>query len=83
VDPDLQEVAAKALRDGLEKYDRSLGVWRGTGKTLRPRLLASEDWRVALAEPRSPRDHRRRGCLPWCWSLGDKRCPHRHRRRRG
>ena len=39
VDPDLQSVAAAALRDGLEKYDRSLGVWRGTGKTDRKSVV--------------------------------------------
>ena len=54
VDPDLQSVAAAALRDGLEKYDRSLGVWRGTGKTIPPEKLA--DWRPVLAEMEVPRD---------------------------
>lgn len=54
VDPALQETAAKALRDGLEKYDRSLGIWRGTGKTLPAEALA--DWRPALAEVEVPRD---------------------------
>jgi penicillin-binding protein 1A len=50
VDPDLQQVAAQALQDGLEKYDRERGVWRGTGQTLPPEALADEDtWRTALA----------------------------------
>ena len=31
VDEELQAAAAKALRRGLEKYDRGLGRWRGTG----------------------------------------------------
>ena len=53
-DPDLQEVAAKALRDGLEKYDRGLGIWRGTGKIISADRLA--DWRPALAEVELPRD---------------------------
>lgn len=53
-DPDLQEVAAKALRDGLEKYDRGLGIWRGTGKSIPADRLA--DWRPALAEVEVPRD---------------------------
>ncbi len=53
-DPDLQEVAAKALRDGLEKYDRGLGIWRGTGKAIPADRLA--DWRPALAEVEVPRD---------------------------
>ena len=54
VDPDLQAVAAAALREGLEKYDRSLGVWRGTGKTIPSDRLG--DWRAALAEVEVPRD---------------------------
>ncbi|MEY4871069.1 MAG: hypothetical protein RLZZ563_399 [Pseudomonadota bacterium] len=54
VDPQLQVVAAKALRDGLEKYDRGLGIWRGTGKVLTADQLA--DWRPALAEVEVPRD---------------------------
>ncbi|NBZ87097.1 penicillin-binding protein 1A [Stagnihabitans tardus] len=47
-DPELQKLAAKALRTGLEKYDRDQGVWRGTGK----RLTAAElsDWRKALSD---------------------------------
>jgi penicillin-binding protein 1A len=57
VDPELQEAAAAALRKGLEKYDRSQGVWRGTGKTLPPEVLGSEaDWRAALAGLEIPRD---------------------------
>ncbi len=47
-DPEFQKLAAEALRDGLEKYDRSQGVWHGTGKVLTPDQLA--DWRVALPE---------------------------------
>ena len=58
VDPELQEIAALALRRGLEKYDRGLGVWRGSGKVIAPGLLSSEaDWRAALAEVTDlPRD---------------------------
>jgi penicillin-binding protein 1A len=57
IDPELQEAAAAALRKGLEKYDRSLGVWRGTGKTLPPEVLGSEEgWRSALAGLEVPRD---------------------------
>ncbi len=56
-DPDLQDAAAAALREGLEKYDRSLGIWRGTGKVLPAEALVSEDgWRAALAELEVPRD---------------------------
>ncbi|MDR5651352.1 penicillin-binding protein 1A [Ruixingdingia sedimenti] len=57
VDPDLQQVAARALRAGLERYDRSMGIWRGTRKTVDPARLTTEaDWRAALAEAEAPRD---------------------------
>ncbi|MCX7288496.1 MAG: PBP1A family penicillin-binding protein [Rhodobacterales bacterium] len=57
IDAELQEAAAAALRKGLEKYDRSQGVWRGTGKTLPPEVLGSEEeWRAALAGLEIPRD---------------------------
>nr|WP_239113379.1 PBP1A family penicillin-binding protein [Shimia biformata] len=57
VDPEMQEVAARALRHALEKYDRAQGLWRGTGKRLSDDQLASEDaWRAALAEVEVPRD---------------------------
>ena len=56
-DPELQEEAARALRRGLERYDRSQGVWRGTGKTVAAEQLTSEDgWRAALAAVDVPRD---------------------------
>ena len=55
MDPELQELAARALRRGLEKYDRNQGVWRGTGKSLPVEKLS--DWRPALAEVTDlPRD---------------------------
>ena len=54
-DPEFQKLAAAALREGLEKYDRSQGVWRGTGKVLTE--AQRSDWRVALAEVAGlPRD---------------------------
>lgn len=57
VDPELQGVAAAALREGLERYDRSLGVWRGTAKSIDPaRLDTEENWRAALAEVDIARD---------------------------
>ncbi len=57
VDPEMQEVAAAALRDGLEKYDRNLGIWRGTRKVIAPERLDGEDnWRAALAEVDVARD---------------------------
>ncbi len=55
MDPKLQEIAARAMRRGLETFDRGQGVWRGTGKVLKPEDL--KDWRTALAAvPDLPRD---------------------------
>ncbi|MGB5559295.1 MAG: penicillin-binding protein 1A [Paracoccaceae bacterium] len=57
MDPELQIEAAKALRAQLESYDRNLGVWRGTGKTLAPEQLVDEaTWREALAGVNVSRD---------------------------
>ena len=57
VDPELQAEAAAALRRGLERYDRSQGVWRGTKKTVPvDKLTSEESWRTALAEVEVPRD---------------------------
>ena len=56
-DPEMQDVAAKALRRALEKYDRSRGVWRGTGEVLPEEVLVDEaSWRDALANVSVPRD---------------------------
>ncbi|MFZ9949388.1 MAG: penicillin-binding protein 1A [Gemmobacter sp.] len=57
VEPDIQRAAAKALRDGLERYDRRLGVWRGTGLDLDPGTLGDEaGWRAALGALEVARD---------------------------
>ncbi len=57
MDPELQAVAARALRTGLETFDRNLGVWRGTGQKIAADRLGTEaDWRAALAEVNVPRD---------------------------
>ena len=57
MDPELQQVAAAALREALEKYDRNLGIWRGTTKVVPAEALGSEAaWRAALAEVQVPRD---------------------------
>ena len=49
VDPEMQVEAAHALQRALEKYDRGIGRWRGTGKTIPVEELASEEsWRAAL-----------------------------------
>lgn len=54
VDPELQAEAARSLRKGLEDYDRGLGIWRGTRKTIAIEKLT--DWREALTEVEVPRD---------------------------
>ena len=56
VDGNLQEAAARALRRGLERYDRSLGRWRGTGQVVPPEALTPDGWRAALADVQVPRD---------------------------
>ncbi|MES2667648.1 MAG: PBP1A family penicillin-binding protein [Pseudomonadota bacterium] len=57
VDPELQDSAARALRAGLERFDRGRGVWRGTGQVISPdRLTSDADWQAALAELEVPRD---------------------------
>lgn len=57
IDPQMQGVAANALRRALENYDRSQGIWRGTGETLKPEDLVSEEaWRNALSNVRVARD---------------------------
>ena len=57
VEPEMQVVAAEALRRGLEEYDRKQGVWRGTGVTIAEDQLGSEaSWREALAAAAVPRD---------------------------
>nr|WP_247743333.1 PBP1A family penicillin-binding protein [Shimia sp. R10_1] len=56
-DPEMQDVAARALRRALEKYDRSRGIWRGTGEVIEAGLLTDEvAWRGALADVLVPRD---------------------------
>ncbi|NNU80658.1 penicillin-binding protein 1A [Halovulum dunhuangense] len=57
VDPKLQAAAAEALRRGLERFDRSRGTYFGPLAQISPDALDSEEeWRVALAETRVPRD---------------------------
>ncbi|ARJ68568.1 penicillin-binding protein 1A [Paracoccus contaminans] len=57
VEPQLQKIAAKALQDALERYDRGIGLWRGTGQVIPPDQLDSEEhWRAALARAKVPRD---------------------------
>lgn len=59
VDPDLQKVAANALREGLEQYDRGLRVFRGAVETIDPASFDpgdDESWRAALSGASVPRD---------------------------
>ena len=57
MDPDLQRVAAKALQNGLETYDRKQEVYRGPVAQLPPEVLEQEeDWRAALTDADVPRD---------------------------
>ncbi len=57
LDPEMQVEASRALREALEKFDRSRGVWRGTGETIPAENLGSEaEWRSALRSVNVPRD---------------------------
>jgi len=60
VNPKMQEVAMSALQRALENYDRSQGVWRGTGtKIAEDQLGSEEEWRAALyavSTAKAPRD---------------------------
>ncbi len=57
VDPELQVVARHSLQRALEDYDRELGEWRGTGKTIPEEALQSEEtWRAALRDVDVARD---------------------------
>jgi penicillin-binding protein 1A len=59
VDPELQAVAADALRDGLEQYDRGLKVHRGPVAQIDAASFDPNDeasWRKALSGTRVPRD---------------------------
>ncbi len=57
IDNEMQPIAANALRAQLESFDRSQGVWRGTGEKIPADQLTSEEtWRAALAGVQVPRD---------------------------
>ena len=57
IDNEMQPIAAQSLQQQLEEYDRSIGIWRGTGKTIAAEKLTSEEsWRDALSNLRIPRD---------------------------
>jgi penicillin-binding protein 1A len=59
VDPALQETAAEALRDGLERYDRGVRIYRGPVAEIDPASFDPDDeksWRKALSSTQVPRD---------------------------
>ncbi|MFC3615093.1 penicillin-binding protein 1A [Lutimaribacter marinistellae] len=57
IDEEMQVEAASALREALEKYDRSRGIWRGTKKTVPVEMLDDEaSWRDALSDVDVARD---------------------------
>ena len=50
MDPELQELAAAALREGLENYDRTRSPWTGAKHKIDEQYLnESEDWRNEMA----------------------------------
>ncbi|MCZ4351393.1 PBP1A family penicillin-binding protein [Roseovarius aestuarii] len=57
VDPEMQVEAAIALQSKLEQFDRGIGRWRGTGKTIPVETLDNESaWREALSNVKVARD---------------------------
>ncbi len=57
VDPELQEIAARALRRRLEKYDRGRAVYRGPVSRIEAVAGGeTENWRELLAAVEMPRD---------------------------
>ena len=57
MDPDLQKVAERALRKGLEAYDRAYDPWRGAMARFDADALQSDDsLRAAFKEQRFARD---------------------------
>ncbi|PWL36040.1 MAG: penicillin-binding protein, partial [Marivita sp. XM-24bin2] len=64
LDPELQVEAEDALQRALESYDRSQGVWRGTGLTIhKDQLTDTATWRAALSDVSIARDIRLEN--PW------------------
>ena len=56
-DPEMQAIAAAALRRALERYDRSAGRWHGAEGKIDTGLLGDEGaWRAALVGTEVPRD---------------------------
>jgi penicillin-binding protein 1A len=63
LDPALQTVAEKAVRDGLMNYDRKLGGWRGPAGHLDGVPTLAKNWAEPLAQVTRPQ-----GMLP-TWRL--------------
>ncbi len=56
IDPQMQPIASRALRQQLESYDRATKVWRGTGEQIPAEVATSEDWATALSDISVSRD---------------------------
>jgi penicillin-binding protein 1A len=59
VNPEYQKAAVRALREGLEKYDRGTGIYRGPAATIDPERFDADteaSWRRALSSTRVARD---------------------------
>jgi penicillin-binding protein 1A len=56
VDRELQDEAARSLRQALENYDRSQGVFHRVKTKIAPELLEGEAWKEALNDTVFPRD---------------------------
>ncbi len=56
IDPELQALAAEALRAELEAYDRARAPWRGPLAQLEATEIAAVGWQAALAAAAVPRD---------------------------
>jgi penicillin-binding protein 1A len=56
VDRELQDEAARSLRQALENYDRSQGVFHRVKTKIEPELLEGEAWKEALNDTVFPRD---------------------------
>jgi len=56
MDLKLQSDAAKALRNGLEEYDRKYSPWRGPVDTIEKKHLQEDTWRKVLKKKNLPRD---------------------------
>ena len=84
VDPELQEVAARALRDGLEEYDRGTRVYRGPVDAHRGAARPRRRGRLAPRARRRRGAARHRGLAPGGGARDRRELgAHRHRGRRG